>query len=230
MKIKYFTVTLFVILIFLCSSCEVESLETLQQSTSTEIIDDTQQSDAVVVTENSTNSIASTKLSDPQTTSQKGILPNNPVPPIKITPTMSTIVVTPVEEPEIDSTYSPPSTDPEPTTTTTSATNVRITKIFYDGMVSRTEADEYVEIKNMGSETVNLAGWRLVDISEGYPSLIFPSYQLQPNQVVRVYTNQIHPEYGGFCFNSRKAVWNNSSPDTAALYNAEGKEVSKQSY
>lgn len=94
----------------------------------------------------------------------------------------------------------------------------------------RTESDEYVEIKNLGSESVDLAGWRLVDISEGYPSLTFPSYLLEPGESVRVYTNEIHPEYGGFSFGSGKAVWNNSSPDTAALYNAQGQEVSRRSY
>ncbi|MFC1968630.1 lamin tail domain-containing protein [Chloroflexota bacterium] len=84
--------------------------------------------------------------------------------------------------------------------------------------------------KNLGSEPVGLAGWRLVDIDEGYPTFTFPSYILEPGQSVRVYTNEIHPEYGGFSFGSGRAVWNNSSPDTAALYNAQGQEVSRKSY
>jgi beta-lactamase superfamily II metal-dependent hydrolase len=119
---------------------------------------------------------------------------------------------------------------PTPTPTPSTATNVKITKIFYDGLVPRTESDEYVEITNQGSESVDLKGWVLKDISEGYPSFTFPSYVLQPSKSIRVYTNEIHPEYGGFSFGSGKAVWNNTSPDTAALFNAQGQEVSRKSY
>lgn len=108
--------------------------------------------------------------------------------------------------------------------------NVKITRIFYDGLAYRTEADEYVEITNLGSQAVDLKGWILKDISEGYPSLTFPSYTLQPGQKIRVYTNQVHSEYGGFSFRSGKAVWNNTIPDTAALFDAQGKEVSRLSY
>jgi hypothetical protein len=127
---------------------------------------------------------------------------------------------------------SEPSSTPSqtPTPTPSTATNVKITKIFYDGLVYRTESDEYVEIENLGSESVDLAGWRLIDIDEGYPSLTFSPYILQSGKSIRVYTNEIHFEYGGFSFGSGKAVWNNSSPDTAVLYNAQGQEVSRKSY
>lgn len=108
--------------------------------------------------------------------------------------------------------------------------NVQITYIFYDGVVYRTESDEYVEITNLGDTSQDLEGWVLKDISEGYPSFTFPTYILQPGESIRVYTNEIHPEYGGFSFGSGKAVWNNSSPDTAVLINAQGQEVSRKSY
>ena len=119
---------------------------------------------------------------------------------------------------------------PTPSPIPSATYDITITKIFYDGQVYRVESDEYVEIKNTGNEPVDLAGWRLLDISEGYPSLTFPSYVLEPDQVIRVYTNEVHPEYGGFSFNSGKAVWNNTSSDTAVLYDAEGQEVSRKSY
>jgi len=135
----------------------------------------------------------------------------------------------PVTPPTSTPTPSPTPT-PTPTPTPSTTTNVKITKIFYDGLVPRTESDEYVEITNLGSEPVDLKGWGLKDISEGYPLFTFPSYVLQPGKSVRVYTNEIHPEYGGFSFGSGKAVWNNTSPDTAVLYNAQGQEVSRKSY
>ncbi len=125
-----------------------------------------------------------------------------------------------------------PDTPPEPIppTTPTVTTNVQITKIFYDGIVPRVESDEYVEVTNLGSEQVDLAGWVLKDIDEGYPSFTFPSYILQPHESIRVYTNENHPEYGGFSFGSGKAVWNNSAPDIAALFDAKGNEISRKSY
>jgi competence protein ComEC len=108
--------------------------------------------------------------------------------------------------------------------------NVQITYIFYDGIVPRTESDEYVEITNLGDISQNLKGWVLMDISDGYPSFTFPSYVLAPGAKVRVYTNEIHPEWGAFSFGSGKAVWNNSSPDIAVLKNGQGQEVSSKSY
>lgn len=110
------------------------------------------------------------------------------------------------------------------------ANYVQITRIFYDGLVFRVESDEYVEIKNLGSEPQDLAGWLLKDISEGYPSFTFPHYILAPGAAIRVYTNELHPEWGGFSFGYGKAIWNNKDPDIAALYNTQGQELSRKSY
>ena len=112
----------------------------------------------------------------------------------------------------------------------TEASNIQITYIFYDGLVPRVESDEYVEITNLGEQPQDLAGWILTDISEGYPSLIFPSYILAPSNIIRFYTNENHPEWGGFSFEYSRAVWNNSEPDIAVLYDNYGNEVSRRSY
>jgi beta-lactamase superfamily II metal-dependent hydrolase len=110
------------------------------------------------------------------------------------------------------------------------SSDVQITHIFYDGVVYRTESDEYVEITNLGDTSQDLKGWVLKDISEGYPSFTFPSYVLALGAKIRVYTNEIHSGWGGFSFGYSKAVWNNTDPDWAALYNAQGQEVSRKSY
>ena len=111
-----------------------------------------------------------------------------------------------------------------------SASNVQITYIFYDGLVFRAESDEYVEITNPGDQPQDLAGWMLKDISEGYPSFTFPSYILAPGESIRVYTNEYHPEWGGFSFEYGRAIWNNTEPDVAVLYDKQDKEVSRRSY
>jgi len=110
------------------------------------------------------------------------------------------------------------------------APDVQITYIFYDGLVPRAESDEYVEITNLGDQAQDLAGWMLKDISEGYPSFTFPSHVLALGESVRVYTNEYHPEWGGFSFEYGRAIWSNSEPDVAVLYNKEGKEVTRKSY
>ncbi len=107
--------------------------------------------------------------------------------------------------------------------------NVQITNIFYDGLVYRTESDEYVEITNLGSEPQDLAGWVLKDISDDGPSFTFPSYVLDPGEKTRVYTNEIHE--GCFSFEYGQAIWQNDPPhDVAALFNEHGIEVSRMSY
>ncbi len=123
----------------------------------------------------------------------------------------------------------PPTTTAAPTTVAPAA-DVRIVRIFYDGAVARVESDEYVEIKNYGSCAQNLKGWRLKDIADGKPTFTFPSYILEPGQTIRVYTNEVHNEWGGFSFRSGTAIWNNSDPDVAGLYNSSGVLVSQKSY
>jgi endonuclease YncB( thermonuclease family) len=108
--------------------------------------------------------------------------------------------------------------------------NIQITFIFYDGQVPNVESDEYVEITNLSDQPQNLLGCVLIDIDEGYPSFTFPDYTLEPGQSVRVYTNEYHPEWGGFSFESSTAVWNNSQPDTAVLYDNQSNILSSMSY
>ena len=66
--------------------------------------------------------------------------------------------------------------------------------------------------------------------SEGTPSFEFPSWVLETGAAVRVYTNEVHPDWGGFSFGRGTAVWNNSQPDTALLYDRAGRLVSTATY
>lgn len=104
---------------------------------------------------------------------------------------------------------------------------IRIVHIFYDGLVPKVESDEYVEIHNFSGKPVNMTDWKLKD-DYGH-TFTFPNYVVDAGKTIRVYTNENHPDWGGFSFKSTTGVWNNGG-DTAMLYNREGKEVSRKSY
>ncbi|MBM3173457.1 MAG: lamin tail domain-containing protein, partial [Chloroflexi bacterium] len=135
-----------------------------------------------------------------------------------------------------------------------STSPVQIVHIKYQGKVYppdpekglcyiRVEPDEYVEIKNISDQPQDIRGWVLTNITKGYLKFTFPPFNpraegeypepmfLKPYQAVRVYTNEIHDEFGGFSFNYGTGnYWNNKVPDTAVLFNAEGKEMSRKNY
>ena len=123
-----------------------------------------------------------------------------------------------------------PTVTPAPTPVQTIGPNVVISCIFYDGTVNRYEPDEYVEITNLGDAVQDLAGWKLQDISDTTPVFEFPSHQLAPGDVVRIYTNEVHSQWGGFSFGRGSAVWSNSDPDSAGMFDSNGTQVSSRSY
>ena len=54
---------------------------------------------------------------------------------------------------------------------------------------------------------------------------------LYPGQIVLVFTDEIHCQYGGLTFSyGRGNIWDNEKPDTAVLYNTKNEEVSRRSY
>ena len=84
-----------------------------------------------------------------------------------------------------------------------------------------------MEIRNNDSVVIQLAGWTLQD--ESLHTFTFPSFQMQPGQTCRVYTDEDHPEWCGFNYGSSSAIWNNSG-DCAYLRNSIGVEVDQYCY
>jgi beta-lactamase superfamily II metal-dependent hydrolase len=123
-----------------------------------------------------------------------------------------------------------PTPGPSPTPKTPPAPNmdVNITEIHYDGDVPYVESDEYAVIRNDGNVVVSLEGWRL---NAGAPGqdFYFPDFQFELGQECRVYTNENHPEFCGFSFESSSALWNNSG-DCGYLYDGSGSLVSEYCY
>jgi hypothetical protein len=112
---------------------------------------------------------------------------------------------------------------------------IQITYILDDYLVEASSAwsDEFVEITNLGENPQDLAGWELLNISEGYPRFIFPSYVLNPGEIIRVYANEIHSEWGGFSFKYGNPIWIHCAEETsdeAVLNNDDGEEVSRNTY
>lgn len=138
------------------------------------------------------------------------------------TPT-STATTTPTPSPSSTPTATntvAPSSTPTPSKTSTpppssNTGELEITEIFYDGDVHLVESDEYVEIRNADERVVRLEGWKLHDSGQNN-TFVFPTYNMEPGEVCRVYTNEDHSQWCGFNWGSDKAIWGNSG-DEATL-------------
>ena len=200
------------------------------------------QTATATATPTTTPAVKSMPTSSPTPTSLPIPTPTYP-PTATTTPTVTftpTHTPTPTRTPTIEPTPTPePSATPTRTQTPiplpketlvlVGQSDVRIACIFFDGVVPTSESDEYVEIVNMGDAAQNLSGWRLIDKEDG-PEFEFPSWMLGPGESIRVYTNEVHPEWGGFSFENGRAIWNNNEPDTAELFDQAGDLVSTMSY
>ncbi|MDQ6694486.1 MAG: lamin tail domain-containing protein [Chloroflexota bacterium] len=105
---------------------------------------------------------------------------------------------------------------------------VEIDDIFYNGTKGSSEPDEYVEIANVSQQAVNMDGWVLHDIY-GTQEFTWHGFTLQGQHKIRVYTNEVHPESGGFSFGSPSAIWGNKG-DAAELIDSSGVVVASFSY
>ena len=129
---------------------------------------------------------------------------------------------------------------PGPTATTTHTTTpessppasgfniIHITYVYYRGDPMKKESDEYAEVSNLGNAPVDMKRWVL---TTGNPKkrFVFRTFQIQPGQVCRIYTNEVHPEHCGFSFESESSIWSDQG-DCARLYNAKGVIVDEYCY
>lgn len=141
--------------------------------------------------------------------------------PTSVPPTATVVRAATIALPTTTAAPLPTATQPA----AAAAGDVFISSVRYDGDVPQVESDEYAVITNRGGSVVNLNGWRL-NAGEPDQNFFFPSFDLQPGQSCRVYTDEAHPESCGFSFGRGDAIWRNSG-DCGYLFNAEGAEVSR---
>ncbi|GAX36560.1 LamG-like jellyroll fold domain-containing protein [Nodularia sp. NIES-3585] len=114
--------------------------------------------------------------------------------------------------------------------TGTATGTIAIADISHKGQVNRTQSDEYVEIVNQGTETADLSGWKISSGLSKRQAFTFPvGSKLEAGKSFRVYTNEVHPETGGFSFGSGTAIWNDKG-DEAKLFDTQGNQVSTLAY
>lgn len=111
----------------------------------------------------------------------------------------------------------------------TGAPDIAITAVRHKGDVKHTQADEFVEIVNRGTAPGDISGFVLGADDRGQDFTFPPGTILQPGQRIRVYTNEVHPEWGGFNYGSRRPIWNDKG-DSAALVDTAGDRVSTFGY
>ncbi len=173
-----------------------------------------------------------TPTSPPATSTPEPSPTPTPVPTATPMPTPTpTLPPTPTPAPTATSapiaTAVPP---PSPTPTSIPVPDLRIDCILFDGKVRRAESDEYVQITNHGTGGQQLLGWVLRDRDDEHQDFRFPSYLLPAGLTIRVYTDEVHEEWGGFSFDRGSSVWNNGEADTAVLIDELGRIVSEKSY
>jgi hypothetical protein len=84
--------------------------------------------------------------------------------------------------------------------------------------------EEWVDIQNLGNSDVDLAGWNLV--SERGDQECYLSGIIISGEVLRIWSGTA--QGNGFSCGYNNPIWNNSEPDPAVLYNAQGVEVSRK--
>ncbi|MET7362807.1 lamin tail domain-containing protein [Streptomyces sp. NPDC005562] len=107
--------------------------------------------------------------------------------------------------------------------------DVHITTVRFKGEVKRSQADEYVEVVNRGTAPADISGW-VLGADDAGQNFTFPAgTTLLPGARIRIYTDQSHPEWGGFSYGSGRPIWNDRG-DAARLRDTGGTLISEYAY
>ncbi|GAB2828029.1 choice-of-anchor K domain-containing protein [Streptomyces daliensis] len=108
--------------------------------------------------------------------------------------------------------------------------DVAIRTVRFKGEVAGSQADEYIEIVNRSAIMAPADGW-VVNAGDFGQEFTFPSGTgaLLPGVPLRIYTNEVHPEWGGHSFASKSAIWNDKG-DTAEIRNTKNTVIARYAY
>lgn len=84
---------------------------------------------------------------------------------------------------------------------------------------------EYILIKNSGSDSVDLTGWKIVSV-KGNQSFTFPEFTLEPNSTVKVGDSEKNSDVD-FHWLDGQGTWHNTKSDPAELYNTNDELVDR---
>ncbi len=110
--------------------------------------------------------------------------------------------------------------------------SISIAEINFDGKVPKTESDEYVVIQNSSKNTIDVSGYIVYPATTGNQGSTFSfpkGSTIKPNSSVRIYTNEIHKETGGYSWGSGRALWSNSG-GLAVLKDDKGTKLGEFKY
>ena len=110
--------------------------------------------------------------------------------------------------------------------TPTSSNKVSISAL-YVGAPHQTVNQEYVKITNKGTTAISMKSWRITDKGAKHTYKFSSSYTLKAKSTVTLYTGKGKNTSTKLFWGRAAFVWNNEG-DTAYLYNAQGKLVSKR--
>mmetsp|Transcript_20956 Transcript_20956/g.20155 ORF Transcript_20956/g.20155 Transcript_20956/m.20155 type:complete len:223 (-) Transcript_20956:400-1068(-) len=113
-----------------------------------------------------------------------------------------------------------------------SGSGINIADIHYDGIVPKTEADEYIVISNASKNPIDVTGYFIYPANTGTQgsTFYFPKGSvIKGGSSVRVYTNEIHKESGGYSWGNGKALWSNNG-GLGVLKDASGKKLGEYKY
>lgn len=114
----------------------------------------------------------------------------------------------------------------------TKTATISIASINYDGIVPKTEADEYVTIQNNSNQPVDVTNYIIYPATTGTQGSTFKFPKgsiIKANSSVRVYTNEVHKESGGYSWGSGKALWSNNG-GLGVIKDGSGKKLGEFKY
>jgi hypothetical protein len=151
-----------------------------------------------------------------------------PVPTDTRTPTYTPTVISPPTDtptprlPTSTPTLRPPTDTPIPAPSTDTPVLAPAKVII----VTVNKGDEYVDIRNIGDLAQDLTGWIL--LSEKGDQACTLAGVLGSGETLRIWAQSKDADKGGYNCGFDTSIWNNSEPDPAVLYNAQGVEVDRK--